>query len=185
MSRRQKEPLRSLSEEERAWLERLSRSESEGSGRVARAKELLAVSRGGSFTRAAAVAGRRSGDAVGRLVARFNREGLAAVENRRGGARRVRYGEAERARILAEFRRSPDRELDGTATWSVLTLRRALRRGPDGLPKVSGETIWRTLREAGLSWQRGRSWCETGKVIRKRKAGLVKVTDPDAEAKKS
>jgi transposase len=185
MSRRQKDPLRPLSEDERAWLERLSRSESAGAGRVARAKELLAVSRGHSFTAAAAVAGRRSGDAVGRLVARFNREGLAAVENRRGGTRRGHYGEAARARILAEFRRRPDREMDGTANWSVQTLRRALRRAPDGLPRVSGETIWRTLREAGLSWQRGRSWCETGKVIRKRKAGPVEVTDPDAEAKKS
>lgn len=185
MSRRQKDPLRPLSEDERAWLERLSRSESEGAGRVVRAKELLAVSRGRSFTEAAAMAGRRSGDAVSRLVARFNREGLAAVENHRGGARRVHYGEAERARILAEFRRRPDRGMDGTATWSVQTLRRALRRAPDGLPRVSSETIWRTLRDAGLTWQRGRSWCETGMVVRKRKAGPVEVVDPDAEAKKS
>lgn len=97
----------------------------------------------------------------------------------------MRYGEAEKARILAEFRRSPDRELDGTATWSVESLKRALRRAPDGLPEVSGETVWCTLRDAGLTWQRSRSWCETGRVVRKRKAGVMEVVDPDAEAKKS
>jgi transposase len=118
-------------------------------------------------------------------VSRFNRQGLAAIEIHRGGARRVRYGEAERARILAEFRRSPDRERDGTATWSVSSLKRALRRAPDVLPGVSGETVWRTLRDAGLTWQRNRSWCETGRVVRKRKAGPVEVVDPDTKAKKS
>jgi hypothetical protein len=40
------------------------------------------------------------------------------------------------------------------------------------------------LKEAGWSWQKNRSWCETGKVARKRKAGVVTVIDPDAEAKK-
>lgn len=185
MAGRQKDPLRPLTEGERTWLERVSRSESEAAGRVARAKELLAVSKGHSFVEAAAMAGRLSGDGVAKLVARFNRQGLSAIEVRRGGAHRGRYGEAEKARILAEFRRMPDRERDGTATWSVQSLKRALRRAPDGLPEVSGETVWRTLRDAGLTWQRSRSWCETGRVIRKRKSGPVEVIDPDAEAKKS
>jgi hypothetical protein len=50
------------------------------------------------------------------------------------------YGPAERDRILAEFRRPPDRQRDGTATRSLNTLQRALRRAPDGLPKVSTYT---------------------------------------------
>jgi hypothetical protein len=47
-------------------------------------------------------------------------------------------------------------------------------------------TIWKVvLKEAGFEWQRTRSWCETGRVKRKRKNGeVVEVTDPDAEAKK-
>jgi len=40
------------------------------------------------------------------------------------------------------------------------------------------------LLEAGWTWQRSRSWCETGKALRRRKAGPVTVVDPDAEAKK-
>ena len=145
---------------------------------------LLAVADGGSYTSAAHAAGRRSNDAVAHLVTQFNREGLDAVAPAHGGGARVQYGLVERDRILAEWRRSPDRERDGTATWSLMTLQRALRRAPDGLPAVSTHTIWRVLHDAGVSWQRDRSWCETGRARRRRKRGEVVVVDPDAAAKK-
>ena len=106
-----------------------------------------------------------------------------ALELRHGGGPQRVYGAAERERILAEVRRQPDREADGTATWSLSTLQRALRQSSDGLPTVSRETILNTLHEAGWSWQKDRSWCETGKVLRKRKAGIVAVTDPETEKK--
>lgn len=185
MTRRQKDPLRPLTEEEGKLLVRISRSHAEPASHVARAKALLAVAEGESYTEAATAAGRRSGDAVSHLVSRFNREGLAALEPGHGGGRRTIYAAAERERILAEMRRKPNREEDGTATWSLSTLQRALRRYPDGLPRVSTYTIWKVLKEAGFEWQRTRSWCETGKVKRKRKSGeVVEVIDPDAEAKK-
>jgi hypothetical protein len=60
-----------------------------------------------------------------------------------------------------------------------------LRRAPDGLPRVSRFTIARTLHEAGLSWQKSRTWCATGAALRNRKSGVVRVSDPDAPAKKS
>ncbi len=65
---RQKEPLRTVSEDERA---------------------VLAVAEGASYTAAAPLAGRRSGDAVARLVARFNTEGWMRWSRGTGvGARR-------------------------------------------------------------------------------------------------
>jgi hypothetical protein len=79
----------------------------------------------------------------------------------------------------------PDRDVDGTATWSLLTLRQALRTAPEGLPHVSTATIRAVLLAAGWTWQRSRSWCETGKAVRRRKAGSVTVVDPDTEAKKT
>jgi transposase len=166
-------------------VEHVARAGSERADRVARAKAVLAVADGAAFTDAARAAGRRSGEAVAHLVARFNREGLAALEPRHGGGATVQYGLRERERILREFRRPPGRERDGTATWSLTTLQRALHRAPDGLPGVSTWTILATLWEAGYSWQASRTWCRTGTVVRQRKAGPVEVTDPDAAPKKS
>jgi transposase len=185
MSRRQKDPLRPLTTEERDLLTQIGRSHTEPAAHVARAKALLAVADGSSYTNAAKAAGRKSGDAVSQLVARFNREGLGAVEPGHGGGPTPTYELKERERILAEARRAPDREKDGSATWSLNTLCRALRRADDGLPEVSTHTIWKVLREVGFSWQKTRGWCETGKVIRKRKSGPVEVTDPDGVPKKT
>ncbi|MBA3702589.1 MAG: helix-turn-helix domain-containing protein [Rubrobacteraceae bacterium] len=137
MTRRQKDPLRALTEEERNLLVRISRSHAEPASHVARAKALLSVAEGKSYTQAAKAAGRRSGDAVSNVVSRFNREGLAALEPGHGGGRRPIYATSERERILEEMRREPEREEDGTASWSLSTLRRSLRQAPDGLPEVS------------------------------------------------
>lgn len=185
MPRRPKDPLRALSAAERLRLERIARSHTEPAAEVARATALLAVADGQRFTEAARTAGRRSGDAVAQLVARFNRAGLAALHARHGGGQPKRYTPTEQGRILREVRRAPDRDRDRTATWSLTTLQRALRRAPDGLPSVSTYTIWCVLHDAGFSWQRDRSWCTTGTAVRKRKSGTVTVHDPDAEAKKS
>lgn len=185
MSRRQKTPLRELTLEECSELEKLSRASSAPAAWVVRAKLLLAVAAGANYTEAAQRVGRKSGDAVSQLVERFNREGLGAIEPRHGGGPAMRYGSNERERVLAEVRRAPDRARDGTATWSLSTLQRALRQAEDGLPQISTYTIYGILQEAGWSWQESRSWCETGQVIRKRKSGKVMVNDPDTEAKKA
>src|SRR5713101_3460272 len=188
MSRVQKDPLRPLRPEERAHLERVSRAFGLPAALVARAKALLAVANGCSYIDAAHLAGRRTGDAVAALVSLFNRQGPAALEPRHAGGPAIVYDVAGKQRILTEFRRKPDRERDGTAAWSLTTLQRALRRAPDGLPWVSTYTIWYVLHEAGLSWQRDRSWCKTGAALRRRKRGgvvvEVEVHDPDAAPKK-
>lgn len=181
---RQKDPLRPLSNSERRALEQLARSHSAPALSVDRARALLAVSDGATYTEAAQLVGRSVGDSIAVWVARFNQVGLAAVEREPGGRPPTQYGPEERDRILQEFRRIPDRERDGTVTWSLNTLQRALRRAPDGLPKVSTYTIWAVLHDAGITWQKDRTWCQTGMAIRKRKRGEVKVEDPDASAKK-
>jgi transposase len=184
MGQPQKNPLRLVSEEEQTVLEQVSRGQREPASHVARAKALLAVAEGQSFTAAAKAAGRRSGDAVAQLVARFNEEGLAALEPRHGGGPALKYGAAEQERILREARRKPEVAKDGTASWSLSTLQQALRQAEDGLPQVSTYTIWMVLQANGFSWQKDVSWCQTGQVKRKRQEGVVEVTDPDAAPKK-
>ena len=185
MSRRKKDPLRPLTDDEVAALTQLSRSQAAPAAQVARAIMLLAVAAGDDYQRAARVAGRRSGDAVAHLVARFNAEGLAAAAPRHGGGRSSTYGREARERILTEIKRAPTPEADGTAAWSLRTLRKALRSAPDGLPTVSTYTLWQVLHGAGYSHQLTRTWCPTGTALRRRKAGAVVVTDPDAGSKKS
>ncbi len=185
MSRRQKEPLRALTPDETQWLERVSRSQTDPASHVARAKSLLAVAANASFTKAAQAAGRRSGDAVADLVARFNCEGIQAVVPRHGGGQKPKYGSAQRQCILEHAQQQPDREADGTATWSLSTLCHSLRTAPDALPTRSTGTIHSVLHEAGYTWQRSRSWCKTGVSLRRRKSGVVEVVAPDAAAKKA
>ena len=185
MSRRKKDPLRSLTDAEFEELSLLSRSQSAPAVQVARATMLLAVAGGDDYQTAARATGRRSGDAVSHLVARFNIEGLFALSPRHAGGMPRTYDHATRERILREARRTPTPEADGTATWSLTTLQKALRSASGGLPKISTYTIWEVLHEAGLSYQNNRTWCPTGTALRKRKSGIVAVTDPDAGPKKS
>ena len=185
MTRQKKNTLRTITEEEQAWLERISRSQSEPAVHVIRAKEILAVAAGNNYIEAARLVGIKSGDTVSRLVERFNQEGLQAIQPRHGGGSVVKYSAVERERVLTEARRQPDAEKDGTNTWSLTTLQKALQTAPDGLPTISTERIWVILQEAGFRWQKSRSWCETGQVARKRKRGVVTVVDPDATPKKN
>src|SRR5439155_27086394 len=181
----QKGPLGPLPPAERRVLEQTVRTGSERAERVARARVLLAVAAGVSFTAAGRPAGFRSTYGVAQLVRRFNQHGLLAVAGRHGGGPPQQYGPAEAERILTEFHRPPDREADGTGTWSLTTLQRALRRSADGLPGVSTWTIGRVLHEAGYTCQSSRTWCQTGVVKRKRQQGVVTVRDPQATEKRA
>ena len=162
MTRQKKDPLRPLTNDEQRALKRLSRSQTAPATEVTRATLLLAVVAGADYPAAARAVGRRSGDAVAHLVARFNTEGLDAVQPRHGGGHPIQYDPQARQRILRETQRKPTPEADGTAAWSLSTLKQALRAAADGLPTVSTYTLWQVLHEAGYTFQRTRSWCPTG-----------------------
>src|ERR671916_1782258 len=100
MSRRKNDPLREITPEEHQALVQLSRSQVAPAVEVTRAKLLLAVARGDDYQAAARAAGRRSGDAVSHLVARFNAEGLAALTPRHGGGQPRLYDHGARERVL-------------------------------------------------------------------------------------
>lgn len=182
MAQPQKEPLRALSEQEEREVKRLAKATSERMDVVRRAKALLAVAGGTPFTEAALEAGWKSGDGVGKLVKRFNVHGLAALWIAAGAGRKATYTSEQRARILAEVQREPDRKEDQTATWSLMTLRQALRK--TDLSDIAAETIREVLHEAGYSYQRTRTWVRTGYALRKRKSGTVTTYDAETPEKK-
>ena len=174
-------PLRTVTPEEEQTLERIVKATSERVDVVKRARAILAVQAGQSYTQAAREAGYKSGDSVSQLVERFNQQGLAALQIAPGRGRKETYTLLERERIVQEFRRAPDRENDQTATWSLMTLRGALRK--EALPTVGASTIRQVLHEAGYRFGKTRMWCPTGTALRVRKTGTVTVQDPKAGEK--
>lgn len=184
MSQQKRAGLRKLTEAERERLKQVARSRTEAAEVVGRARSLLAVADGAGFAAGARAGGRKSGYGVGKLVERFNRDGLKALQTQPSHGHRVTYTAEQRALVLEEFRRPPDRDMDGTGTWSLTTLQRAVRKRP-GMGQISRDTLSGVLHQAGLTWQRDRTWCETGVSVRKGKHGKQVVVDPDAKAKKS
>jgi transposase len=182
MARRQHEPLRPISDAERQTLTTISKATSARLDRVRRARALLTVAQSGNCAEAARQAGFRSVTTVTNLVQRFNQRGLDALTIAAGRGRRPTDDACARAQIVQVAQTLPDRRADQTATWSLSTLRRRLRR--EGLPTVGTSTIRRVLEEAGSSYQRTRTWCPTGTAQRVRKSGVVTVVDPETEEKK-
>jgi len=176
----QKEPLRALTLQEQQELQRVVKATSERVDVVKRATSLLGVAAGQSWSEVGRQV-RMSRQAVSKVIKRFNARGLAALEIAPGRGRKVTYTSAQQARMLAEVQRMPDREQDGTATWSLSTLERALRKA--ALPQVGATTIRRVLHAAGYAFGKTRTWCPTGTALRKRKAGIVTVHDPAAQEK--
>jgi transposase len=181
MGARQKMTLRPLSEAERHELQRVAKASSERVDTVKRAKALLAVADGRTFTQAGSLSG-LSREGVSQLVERFNQRGLAVLVIAPGRGRKPTYHTEERARVLQEVQRQPDRQRDQTATWSLKLLEQALRKR--ALPDIGATTIGRILHEEGYSVQRDRTWCDTGYALRKRKDGVYRVRDPHAQKKK-
>src|SRR6266545_3648752 len=153
----QKERLRPLTLAEQRELKTITKASSERVDRVQRATALLAVAGGQSFSGAARAAGYRSPGAVTYLVRRFNRVGLGALKIAAGRGRRPTYDALARARIVATAQRAPDRKLDGTATWSLSTLERSIRRRKKKGGHRPGVPASRGGRRARLVPGRGRS----------------------------
>lgn len=183
MTRKKKDPLRTLSIEERAYLEKISRSLSEPSSRVCKAKIILAVSHGLSYQQAAWSVGRQSAQAVSGLVSRFNTEGIKALELKHGGGPKILYDSGMKQKILNIIAKPPNRREHGTATWSLNTLQKHLEKTEIG--HVSTYVIWQILHGGGYSFQKDRTWIKTGIVNRRQGGKSVEVVDPDMEAKKN
>lgn len=177
----QKVPLRFLMPQEQEKIQRIVKATSERVDVVKRAKVLQAVAQGCSFTEAGRKAG-MSREGVSQLVERFNKLGLTVLEIAKGRGSKPTYDAQVRARVVQEVQRQPDRVNDQTATWSLKLLQRALRGA--GLHFIGATTIGRILHEEGYSFQRDRTWCDTGTALRVRKDGVYRVHDPQTQRKK-
>jgi hypothetical protein len=145
-------PLRAMTPVEARAVPRTAKATRERVDVVKRARALLAVRAGQTYTQAAREARYTSGDSVSQLVERFNQQGLAALPIADGRGRTAHYILAQRERIVAKLQRVPDRRDDATATWSLKTRARALRQA--GLPQLSTSTIRGCCTRRGIALAR-------------------------------
>src|SRR5215467_9354097 len=109
MSAPQKVPLRALTASEQQQLERIAKASSERLDVIRRAKALLALTQGHTFTATGKQAG-FSRQAVAQLVERFHQRGMAAVLTiAPGRGRKLTYDQQVRTYILQTVQRPPDR----------------------------------------------------------------------------
>lgn len=146
----QNRPLRRLTPQEREELSQKAISISERVSTVKRARALLAVADGCSFTKAGRQVG-MSGDGVSQLVERFHRRGLGALSIAPGRGRKPTYTSQDHEQILQEIQRRPTWEVDQCTVWSLSLLQRSLHA--KGLVDISPRTIRRVLQAHGWKYQ--------------------------------
>jgi transposase len=140
------------------------------------------VAQGCTFTEA----GRRSGlgrSGVSQLVERFNKLGLAILVIAKGRGRKPTYDTEARARVVQEVQRQPDRV--SAAFGHVVTQTVGAFLTPSGSVIYRSDHHWaHPATPEGLSFQRDRTWCDTGTALRVRKDGVYRVHDPQMQRKK-
>jgi transposase len=142
--------LRQLTPQEREELVKKATSLDERMSTVKRAKALLAVADGCSFTEAGRQVG-MSGDGVSQLVERFHHRGMQALSIAPGRGRKPMYTDQDHEQILQEIQRRPALEVDQCTVWSLSLLQRSLHA--KGLLDISPRTIRRVLQAHGWKYQ--------------------------------
>lgn len=158
LSARQKVSLRQLTQHEREELSRKAQSSSERVDIVKKAKALLAVADGCTFT-AAGKQAEMSREGVSQLVQRFSQRGLGVLVIAPGRGRKPTYTSQDHERILQEVQRCPHLDTDQSTVWSLSLLQRSLRS--KGLPHIGSTTIRHVLQTYGWSYLQTRTWQQT------------------------
>lgn len=145
--------VRELSPEEGARLKSVSKQAKHQSRRQ-RAIILLASSTGMSAPQIAAMA-RTDESRVRKAIHAFNEQGFSSLDPDYRGGRPKKTTPEQRDRIVSVARARPDTQGVALTRWSLSKL--SVHLGGIGI-EVCEEALRQTLRAAGLSHQRTRSW---------------------------
>jgi transposase len=156
MGAQQKRPLRQLTQQEREELFQKATSLSERVSTVKKAKALLAVADGGTFTEAGRQVG-MSRDGVSQLVERFHHRGVEALSIAPGRGRKPTYTSQDHEQILQEIQRRPTWDVDQCTVWSLPLLQKSLYA--KGFLDICPKTIRLVLQAHGWKYQQTtRTW---------------------------
>ena len=129
--------LRKLSEDEREELARWAQSRTLSSGEVFRARLILALAEGRSYSRIEQELN-TSRPTIARWKARFEQHGIKGLDARHKGSSARTVTPAVQARILKKTLQKPD---DGSTHWSCRKMAAAT-----GLSKPTVQRVWSHLR---------------------------------------
>ena len=156
MGAQQKRPLRQLTQLEREELSQKATSKVERVSMGKKAKALLAVADGCTFTEAGRQVG-MSPDGVSQLVERFQQRGMQALSIAPGRGRKPTYNSQEHEQILQEVQRCPPWDVDQCTVWSLSLLQKSLRA--KGFLDICPKTIRLVLQAHGWKYQQTtRAW---------------------------
>lgn len=147
--------LRTLTNEERIQLEKLSRSATECHRIVERAKMILLAHQGEPIV---AIGEKldRSAMSIYLRLKRFDQEGLAGLEDRPGKGRKPTYSEAERGQMIALARTDPDKLGLPFGHWTLDRLVEYLHNNDQ--IAVSRAQLARILQAEGLRWYQEKTY---------------------------
>lgn len=150
--------LRALTTEEKAEIKRLASSRKESIRMVQRAQIIAAMLEDPNLT--ASEAGLRAGfksKAVGVTWAkRFNKDGLAGLQDRPRPGRRPTHSQAVRSALVSLALQKPRTLGYPFELWTLERLQRAFK-ARQGV-HLSDSTIWTWMDEEGFKWKRQQSW---------------------------
>jgi transposase len=141
--------VRPLSEDEQAALERLSRSGTAAARKVERAKMILWAA-GGESGHSIAQRLKHEPDTIYRWLHRFEREGLAALEDKARPGRPAEYSQEERGKIIAAARTKPEQVGQAVGHWTLDVLVKYVNEEL-GIG-ISRAQLARVLEQEGLKW---------------------------------
>jgi transposase len=147
--------LRTLTDEEREKLTRLSRSQTAAHRLVRRATMILMVAEGTHFDAIGATV-QCSADRVSQWVQRFNEAGLQGLEDKPRPGRDRLYSQQERGQIIAIARIHPDQLERDFGRWTLTRLTEYVNN--ELHITISRAQLGRVLDAEGLRWYQEKTY---------------------------
>ena len=170
--------VRDLTDEERAKLARLARSQT-APVRLARRAEIVLRSAAGATAPAIARGLGLAEKTVRARLERFNAAGLEGLEDAPRPGRPPTYTEESRGRVIAKARGRPPEPADGAAPptchWTLDRLAAALNA--EGVP-IRRSQVRRILKAERIKWQKPRTWLQSDDPEFAEKRGLSSGSTP-------
>jgi transposase len=171
--------VRELTDDERAKIERLTRSRT-APLRLASRALIIKLSADGEKVPAIAEQVHLGKEVVRHWIHSFSADGLAGLDDAPRPGRPYTYDEEDRSKVIAKARSVPPRpegdDVPPTCHWTLDQLQEELNK--EGMP-IKRSQIRRILKAEHIKWQKPRTWLESDDPEFAEKRGLSSSSIPN------